>query len=346
MLAHDIVYSAGDHCIVSSDCRTREVIATVAKDSGGFVKLVEQEEEMYCCSSNGSMRTYALTHTGRQLPMQHTMWDHSKSVNDILFSLPSPGPCPHHGITGHVCYFFTASEDRSAKVWSATKKACVRSISSDALRSATFTHLAMSDRHLFVGTTAASIAVFSAFAVCEREDVHLCNVAHHDPTYCLQLTLKLPKNTLSSGQLPWISGLLCPAIGPEFPAIWAADSTGQLTIWHVPARGLDFAPAFTSKAHKKAINDLQKTWRHVISIGDDGCVILHDLIGFYQVRCVDVMYYCLYRNLFAQDSDRRHEQIKRRIKSCYVKENYELGGQLVLGTSYGEVVLLSLGTTV
>lgn len=187
--------------------------------------------------------------------------------------------------------------------------------------------------------------------MCERDDVHLCNIANHDSTYCLQITLKLPRNKMGSGQPPWITGLLCPVIGPEHPSLWASDSTGRLTIWYVPRQGLEFTPAYTTKAHSMAINDLQKTWRHVISIGDDGLVILHDVIAFYKVRTVDIMHYCLYYNLLDYATEKMSHghstaQIKRRIKCCYIRENYEVGGQLALGTNYGEVVLLSLGTTV
>lgn len=38
--------------------------------------------------------------------------------------------------------------------------------------------------------------------------------------------------------------------------------------------------------------------------------------------------------------------IERRLKCLCVKENYESGGNLVLGTSYGEVIAISLGTTI
>lgn len=65
MIAHGIVYSSADRCIVSSFADTGEVIGTVAKDSGGFIRILEHEELLYTLSSNGSMRTYGLTHTGR-----------------------------------------------------------------------------------------------------------------------------------------------------------------------------------------------------------------------------------------------------------------------------------------
>jgi hypothetical protein len=192
------------------------------------------------------------------------------------------------------------------------------------------------------------IAVFSAFARCEREDVHLCQAADHDATYCLQITLKLPRNALSSGELPWVTGLLCPTIGPECPSLWAGDSTGQLTIWYIPKTGLDFTPAYTAHVHNKSINDIKCTWRHAITISDDGCVILHDIIGFHKVRTVDIMYYAAYYNLFNYPVpvNHDHSKIQRRIASVCVRENFEVGGQLALGTSYGEIVMLSLGTTI
>ncbi|RYH29960.1 hypothetical protein EON65_06760 [archaeon] len=94
--------------------------------------MLEYEENLYCCSTNGSIRAYGLTHTGRNLALVNTMWEHSKSVQDYICSIPSDGPCASHGITDHVCYFFSCSEDRSAKVWSTSKQQCIRSIASDA----------------------------------------------------------------------------------------------------------------------------------------------------------------------------------------------------------------------
>jgi hypothetical protein len=38
--------------------------------------------------------------------------------------------------------------------------------------------------------------------------------------------------------------------------------------------------------------------------------------------------------------------VDRKLKSCHLVEDRERGGTLLVGTSYGEVVALSLGTTV
>lgn len=208
------------------------------------------------------------------------------------------------------------------------------------LRSCTFTKLTQSDRHLFVGTTTASIAVFSKYNFCEREDIHLCHLPNADKAYCLQVTLKLPNNKLVSGNLPWVTGLLCPQFGPEFPTLWASDAVGNITIWHIPKIGLEFTPAFTTKAHQGPITQLTNTWRHVISIGDDGNLILHDIISFARIRTINIMEWSTYKEIIS------NPHIHRKLKSIHLQENYDTGGQMVVGTSYGDVIFLSLGTTV
>jgi hypothetical protein len=45
------------------------------------------------------------------------MWEHSRRVTKILFDKPTVGPCSMHGIDNHVCKMYTASEDRSLRVW-------------------------------------------------------------------------------------------------------------------------------------------------------------------------------------------------------------------------------------
>lgn len=165
-------------------------------------------------------------------------------------------------------------------------------------------------------------------------------MVNSEKSYCLQLTLKLPQRLQSSGNLPMVTGLLCPKIGPEFPTLWAADSSGQLTIWYVPASGLEYIPAYTLVAHQGAINDITHTWRHVITVGDDGFIRLFDVLSFATIKQIDVMYWCAYRSLLS------NPHIKRKIKVIHAQENYDSGGHIVVGTTYGDIILLSLGTTV
>ncbi len=44
----------------------------------------------------------------------------------MLLDLPTHGPCDLHGVTGHVCYFYTVSDDRCGvyDVWGNGATSC------------------------------------------------------------------------------------------------------------------------------------------------------------------------------------------------------------------------------
>lgn len=340
LVHHDKVYSGGDHRIFVSNLYSGELLSTVTRDSGDVVKLFIHENELYCCSTNGSIRTYTTTHNGQNMQMITTLWEHTRTVIDLMPSLPSHGPCDLHGIDNHMCFMYSSSEDRAIRMWNVQKNKCEKHITSNALRTGSFTRLAQSDRHIFVGSSAGVIAVFNKSNHCDRDDVHACSIPNADKFYCLQVSLKLPANLTKSGNVPVVTGLICPKFGPEFPSLWASDSSGQLTVWYVPKEGLDFTPAYTVRAHQGAINQMENTWRHVITIGDDGCLLLFDVISFMRIRTVNIMEWSIYNQLLI------NPHIHRRLKCIGVYENYDTGGHIAVGTSYGEVILLPLGTTV
>ncbi len=78
----------------------------------------------------------------------------------------------------------------------------------------------------------------------------------------------------------------------------------------------------------------------MITVGDDGIVKLFDILTFVRIRSIDVMQMCVERQLFVAPN------IHRRLKSAHVYENYSTGGYIALGTSYGDVVIMPIGTTV
>lgn len=143
-----------------------------------------------------------------------------------------------------------------------------------------------------------------------------------------------------SGAPASVLGLICVDTAFPFSHLWAGDSTGQLTVWHIPQVGLGFMPAFTVKAHNSAINNLVHTHRHAITISDDGFLSFYDLYNFDRVRSLDLMEWCVYRNLLERPD------IPRKIKSIHLQENTITGGNMVIGTSYGDIIMFSLGTTV
>lgn len=131
LVAGDKVYSGGDRRILVSNHFSGELLSQITRDSGDVTQLRLQDGELYCCSTNGSIRTYALTHTGRNIQLTNTLWDHTRTITDLSASIPTDGPCELHGITGHVCFMYSASEDRTIKMWSTQRGRCEETISNN-----------------------------------------------------------------------------------------------------------------------------------------------------------------------------------------------------------------------
>ena len=186
------VYSGGDKRIIVSDFTKGEVLHVITRDSGEIPTLLHKDGDIYCGSANGSVRTYGITHNPKQMKLAKTVWEHSRTIRQIIFSLPSVGPCQIHGIDNHVCVFYTASEDRSIKAYNLLSFKPVASVTNPTLRSSTIQALTQSDRHLFAGTTSGTVLVLSKYNTCEREDIHACNTPGAIKSYCLQQTLCLP----------------------------------------------------------------------------------------------------------------------------------------------------------
>eukprot|EP01037_Dinobryon_pediforme_P020572 gene20572-21238_t len=51
--------------------------------------LMQHEGDIFLCSSNGSIRAFTITGTGRNLTPNGTMWDHSRSVTQTICDLPT-----------------------------------------------------------------------------------------------------------------------------------------------------------------------------------------------------------------------------------------------------------------
>jgi len=217
-------------------------------------------------------------------------------------------------------------------------KFCVfRGVTPTSLRRQTLTCIAQSGRHLFAGSSQATISVFTMFDECERDDVHACSTPGASKLYCLQITLKLPPLLMSSGMPPAVTALQCSGYSYSFTHLWAADSTGQLTVWFVPEYGLEFQPAKTWKAHAGSINAMASTWKHMITVGDDGMLLVYELDTLALIRRLDVQEWCIYRNLLTRPD------IPRRLKCLSIQEDQQEGGMMAVGTNYGDVIVMSIG---
>jgi hypothetical protein len=202
--------------------------------------------------------------------------------------------------------------------------------------------------------------VYSLHNVCERDDVHNCLVAVEeapkgasevgvvkdgspeavDRAFCLQIILRLPAVTDGSGNVPAVHTILCNGPDNTRSNIFAGDSTGRLTIWKLPTSGLDFEPVKSWKPHKRALIDMKCTNRHLLTAGEDGCIVIHTLQTFSKIRTINILDWAIDRGLIYDESTK----LPRMLSSMFLSEDHENGGSLVVGTSYGEIVVLGIGT--
>lgn len=332
------VYSGGDKCILCSDIARGEVLAQITRDSGDIPFICIYKSELFCASVNGSIRAYGLTHNPHQTRLNRTIWDHSKCIKGVSFALPSPGPCFLHGIDGHICTFATASEDRSVRISNLENFKSVASLQTKSLQHASYTALCQSPAYLFVGTSISSVMIFSNTNNCCRDDVHKCSIPGANKLYCLQITLKLPPMMMGNGYLSVVSCMLC--TGPSYTQthLWVGDSCGQMTVWIIPLDGLDFKPLKTWKAHDGIIRAMTSTWKHMISVADDGNILFHDLSAIVKIRSINVAEWCSFRNLIPDG------RVFRSLKCLAIEEDFENGGTMVVGTNYGEIIVFALGS--
>lgn len=331
-------YSGGDKRILCSDTHSGETLALITRDSGILAVLEGKDGDIYASSSNGSTRSYPMNHDPTRIKLNKTYWDHSRKVNTVMFGLPSEGPCLLHGILNHVCFMYTCSEDRYVKVWSMDKHKIVASVTSPQLRRLSIQCMSQSERHLFCGTSGSTICVFSKFNECERDDVHSCSTPNANKSYCLQVTLKLPPKYTPSGHLSMVSAICCTGPNYALTHLWAGDTTGQCTVWFVPENGLEFVPAKTWRAHEGAVRDMRSTWKHMLTISDDGCLMVHELGSLERQRSLNFNEWCT--EIMARP------EIPRKLKCMSIVEDYEEGGNMLVGTSYGDVFVISIGREV
>ena len=206
--------------------------------------------------------------------------------------------------------------------------------------------------------------IFSLQSICERDDVHNCLSAveetpNHvddigmvrdkkdiiiDRSFCLQITLKLPfvQKENEDGNEPTVTSIISSGYNYEKSHLFSGDSSGRLTIWKIPDVGLDFQPVKTWRPHKKALSDMKATYKHLITIGEDGLIVFHDLISFVKVRSLHFLEWAIHKQLVPNGT----ELIPRGLTCMCLEEDFENGGTLVVGTSYGELSVIGIGVNV
>jgi hypothetical protein len=210
------------------------------------------------------------------------------------------------------------------------------------------------------------VMIFSLHNVCERDDVHNCwsgvedsqnrideigivretkgGQPAMDRSYCLQITLRLPfvKTENADGNPSCVSTILCSGPNYQLTHLFSGDSSGRLTIWEIPEIGLEYQPVKTWRPHKRRLSDMKATYKHLITIGEDGVLVFHDLQSFDRIRRLNFMEWVLHKELVTDGSG----EIPRALTCMALVENFETGGTLVLGTSFGELSVIGIGTHV
>lgn len=206
--------------------------------------------------------------------------------------------------------------------------------------------------------------IFSLHSVCERDDVHNCwsgvedsqnktdeigivredKESAIDRSFCLQITLRLPfvQSENEDGNSSCVCTILCSGPNYQQSHLFTGDSSGRLTIWELPQVGLDFQPVKTWRPHKRRLSDMKSTYKHLITIGEDGLIVFHDLVSFNRIRTINFLDWAIHKQLIADGS----EGIPRGLTCMSLVENFETGGSLVVGTSYGELSVIGIGTHV
>jgi hypothetical protein len=188
--------------------------------------------------------------------------------------------------------------------------------------------------------------VFTKLSFCEREDFHVCGGGggftfgkdFEDKSFCLQVTLRLPRFSTESGNNPTTNGIKCTGWNYGEDDLWAVDSIGRITIWKVPETGFDFVPKRSWRAHKAAITCFDCTWKHAITGSDDGYIMLHDLVSMNKIRSLDITETAFYYRLIPDNT------IRRRVKSLWLSRCSDSEpGSLAVGTSTGDAFILSTG---
>jgi len=136
----------------------RFILAKVTRDTGIIPLLVHMDDTILCCSSNGAIRIFNLMHNVKRIQLKLTMWEHAKRVTHILLGDRSIGNCERHGVENHICHIYTASEDRSIRVWDMNSNLPIKTVKSRMIRRHTVQCLTKSNRHLMAGTTGGTVS--------------------------------------------------------------------------------------------------------------------------------------------------------------------------------------------
>jgi WD40 repeat protein len=241
---------------------TYNLLHTPIRDTALIPMVCKANQSLYSAASNGAVREWVLAHNIKNIKFSGAMWEHSGWINDICCSAPTPGTCSMHGVVNHVCLLYTASDDRCIYVWDAVSRKRMGKIQPPNKTCGTMRKMALSERHLFVGSSNGIIYVYPFEKTCERPDRHECSLETGPKRFCLQTQLRHGDKAITS--------LLVGGKNHAMLKLFSGSMDGTIAIFQLYSEGYDFECVGVFDQHKAAITSIRQSWSHLYTSSDDG----------------------------------------------------------------------------
>ena len=248
------------------------LLHTPVRDTAIITKIVKCNQSMYSTASNGAIREWILAHNIQNIKFTGAMWEHSAWINHFIPSLPTPGTCSMHGVVNHVCLLYSSSDDRQVFVWDSVTRKRLGKIEPPNKTCGTMRGMALSERHLFVGSSNGIIYVYPYEKTCERPDRHECSLQTGPTRFCLQ-------HQLRHGEKP-ITALIASGRNHTIEKLFSGSQDGTIAIFQLEPYGYFFECVNIFDQHTAAITSLSCSWSHLYSGSDDETIRVWCLTTF------------------------------------------------------------------
>ena len=255
-----------------SGLEMHSLLHTPVRDTAIITKVVKANQSMYSAASNGAIREWILAHNIQNIKFTGAMWEHSGWVNHLVPSLPTPGTCSMHGVLNHVCLLYSSSDDRQVLVWDTITRKRIAKIEPPNKQCGTMRNMALSDRHMFIGSSNGIIYVYPYERTCERPDRHECSLEAGPKRFCLQTQLRHGAKAITALQVTGVDHSL--------DKLFSGSQDGTIAVFQLSSEGYEFETVAIFDQHKAAITAISSSWSHLYSSSDDGTVRVWNLRTF------------------------------------------------------------------
>jgi WD40 repeat protein len=248
------------------------LLHTPVRDTAIIPKVMKANQSMYSAASNGAVREWVLAHNIHNIKFSGAMWEHSGWVNCVCPSAQTPGTCAMHGVVNHVCLLYTASDDRQVLVWDSVTRKRLGKIEPPNKQCGTMRSMALSDRHLFIGSSNGVIYIYPFEKTCERPDRHECSLATGPKRFCLQTQLRHGDKAITVLKIGGKHHVM--------EKLFSGSLDGTIAVFQLEPEGYEFECINVFDSHKSAITSISCSWSHMYSGSDDGTIRVWCLTTF------------------------------------------------------------------